>query len=179
MENPWKIIDGKEIYDNPWIQLTEYNVINPNGGAGIYGKIHMKHLALGVLALDEAENTYLVGQYRFSIDQYSWEIPEGGGEKGEAPLVGAQRELLEETGLKATHWEKLLELHTSNSVTDEQCIVYIAKGLSQHQTHPDDTEDLKLKKLPFDDVLQMVLTGQITDAITVAAVLKYAAIRSL
>src|SRR4051812_21642290 len=98
-ENPWQTLNAKAIYENPWIQLTEFDVINPSGGKGIYGKVHFKNLAIGVLPLDEDLNTYLVGQYRYTIDQYSWEIPEGGGNIGEDPLDAAKRELVEETGL--------------------------------------------------------------------------------
>lgn len=172
--NPWKIIGQKEIYDNPWIHLTEYQVINPTGGQGIYGKISMKKLAIGILAIDEGQNVYLVGQFRFTIDQYTWEIPEGGSENGEEPLLTAQRELREETGIVAEHWSPLLTMHTSNSVTDEFGIVYLAQGLAQHESQPDETEDLQVRKLPFADVLKMVLDGEITDSLTVAAVLKYA-----
>ncbi len=179
MENPWKIIDKKEIYDNPWIQLTAYNVINPNGGRGIYGKVHFKNIAIGILALDEDNNTFLVGQYRFAIDQYSWEMPEGGGPLDEEPLHAAQRELQEETGLQAAHWEKLMEMNLSNSVTDELAIVFVAKGLSQHAQNPDETEDLKSKKIPFQTLKEMVLNGEITDVITIAAVLKYATLNNL
>src|ERR1700749_2172291 len=94
-ENPWQIVSEKNVYDNPWINLTEYQVINPSGNPGIYGKVHFKNLAIGVLPLDEEMNTYLVGQYRFTLNQYSWEIPEGGGAAGEHPLDSAKRELLE------------------------------------------------------------------------------------
>src|ERR1044072_4006053 len=102
--NPWKTVKSKEVYDNPWIKLTEYDVINPAGGKGIYGKVHFKNTAIGIVPLDEDLNTYLVGQYRFTINEYSWQIPEGGGTENEEPLAAAQRELLEETGLKAEHW---------------------------------------------------------------------------
>jgi 8-oxo-dGTP pyrophosphatase MutT (NUDIX family) len=171
-QNPWKIIDQKSIYDNPWIQLTEYNVINPGGGKGIYGKVHFKNLAIGVVALDEQMNTYLVGQFRFTIDAYSWEIPEGGGLVGTDPLDGAKRELLEETGLVASNWEKILEMHLSNSVSDELSILYLATGLSQHEAQPEETEQLEVKKLPFDEVYKMLLDGKIKDSMSVAAILK-------
>src|ERR1700759_3945868 len=118
-QNPWKIISEKPVYDNRWIGVTEFDVINPGGGKGIYGKVHFKHLAIGVLPIDEDGNTYLVGQYRFTVGGYSWEVPEGGGMPGEDPLVGAQRELIEETGLVASEWRQVLTMHLSNSVTDE------------------------------------------------------------
>lgn len=170
--NPWKILDEKEIYDNAWINLTEYNVINPSGGKGIYGKVHFKNRAVGVVPLDEDMNTYLVGQYRFTINEYSWEIPEGGGALNEEPLVAAQRELLEETGLKATQWKKLSDTYLSNSVTDEYCIIFIATGLSQHAAMPEETEKLSVKKVPFEEVYNMVMQGKIKDMLTAVAVLQ-------
>ena len=170
--NPWQITSQKDVYDNPWINVTEYQVINPSGNPGIYGKVHFKNMAIGVLPLDEDLNTYLVGQYRFPLNKYSWEMPEGGGQIGAEPLIAAQRELLEETGLKATGWSILQRMHLSNSVTDEDCIIYLARNLEQHEAEPEDTEQLVIKKVPFAEVYQMVCNGEITDSMTVAAVLK-------
>ncbi|QEC66181.1 NUDIX hydrolase [Panacibacter ginsenosidivorans] len=170
--NPWQIIDQHDAYDNNWITLTHYNVINPSGGKGIYGKVHFKNTAIGVVPLDRHLNTYLVGQYRFPINRYSWEIPEGGGPLNEDPLDAAKRELMEETGLKAKHWIKILDMYLSNSVSDEGCAIYVATDLSQHTATPEETEQLAIKKVPFDEVYQMVQDGKITDAVTVAAILK-------
>jgi ADP-ribose pyrophosphatase len=171
-DNPWKITSEQNIYDNPWINLTEYQVINPSGNPGIYGKVHFKNLAIGVLPLDDELNTYLVGQYRFPLNHYSWEMPEGGGPLGIDPLDSAKRELLEETGLKADSWTEIQRLHLSNSVSDELSILYLARGLKQFEAEPEDTEQLIIKKLPFEEVYQMVCRSEITDAMTVAAVLK-------
>lgn len=171
-QNPWKITSEKEIYDNPWINVTEYQVINPSGNPGIYGKIHYKNLAIGVLPLDDDLNTYLVGQYRFVLNQYSWELPEGGGPLNTDPLESAKRELLEETGLKANNWTELQRMHLSNSVGDEYNIIYLARGLEQFEAEPEDTEQLIIRKLPLDEVYRMICANEITDAITVAAVLK-------
>jgi 8-oxo-dGTP pyrophosphatase MutT (NUDIX family) len=171
-DNPWKITSQKSVYDNPWINLTEYQVINPSGNPGIYGKVHFKNLAIGVFPLDDDLNTYLVGQYRFPLNQYSWEMPEGGGPEETDPLESAKRELLEETGLKASRWTELMRLHLSNSVSDELSIIYLARNLTQHEAEPEDTEQLIIKKIPFAHIYQMVCDGQITDAMTVAAVLK-------
>ena len=170
--NPWKIITSKQVYDNPWIQLTEYDVINPNGGKGIYGKVHFKNTAIGVVVLDDMMNTWIVGQFRFTVDQYSWEIPEGGGLIGVDPLIGAKRELLEETGLIADHWEPLLSMHLSNSVSDELAIIFLARGITQKTAEPEETEQLKIQKLPFEKVYEMVEAGKITDAMSVAAIYK-------
>ncbi|AYD47013.1 NUDIX domain-containing protein [Arachidicoccus soli] len=170
--NPWTILSSKEAYENPWIKLTEYSVINPSGGKGIYGKVHFKNRALGIVAMDEERNIYLVGQYRFPTEQYSWELPEGGGPFEEEPLEAAKRELLEETGLIAEEWKELMCMHLSNSVTDEEATVYLATNLTQHLPQPEETEDLQTIKLPFEEVFNKVMHGEITDAITVAAILK-------
>ena len=170
--NPWKIIKEENVYDNQWINLTHYDVINPAGGKGIYGKIHFKGLATGVIALDDDYNTYLVGQYRFTLNQYSWEIPEGGAPFGEDPLDAAKRELLEETGRKATNWTKLMDVHLSNSVTDEFGHIYLATGLSQHTAMPEETEDIIVKKIPFEEAYQMMNEGKITDSVSVMAIQK-------
>ncbi|WP_394370713.1 NUDIX domain-containing protein [Mucilaginibacter segetis] len=171
-ENPWQISSEKEIYDNPWINVTEYQVINPAGKPGIYGKLHYKNLAIGILPLDEDMNTYLVGQYRFVLDQYSWEMPEGGGPLRTDPLESAKRELLEETGLKAGEWTEIQRMHLSNSVSDELAIIYIARGLQQFDPEPEDTEQLIINKVPFIKAYEMVQNGEITDSLTVAAILK-------
>ena len=171
-ENPWQVTSEKEIYDNPWISLTEYKVINPSGNQGIYGKVHFKGFAIGVVPLDDAMNIYLVGQYRFPLDQYSWEIPEGGGAFDVDPLDSAKRELLEETGLKATRWTELQRMHLSNSVSDELSIIFLAQDLQQFEAEPEDTEQLIIKKIPFAEAYRMVNDGEITDSISVAAILK-------
>lgn len=170
--NPWKITASREVYDNPWIQLTEFDIINPGGGKGIYGKVHFKNIAVGIVVLDESFNTWLVGQFRFTVDQYSWEIPEGGGLMGVDPLESAKRELLEETGLVADHWEQLLKMHLSNSVSDELAIVYLATSLTQKTAEPEETEQLQIQKIPFDKVYEMVEASRITDSITVASIYK-------
>lgn len=171
-QNPWKIISEQEMYENPWIKLTEYKVINPGGGKGIYGKVHFKNTAVGVMVLDEQLNTYLVGQYRFTLNTYSWEIPEGGGLLGTDPLASGKRELLEETGLIAQQWEPLLTMHLSNSVSDELAMVYLARKLTQHQPCPEETEQLRVKKIPFSEAVDMVETEFITDSMSVAAIYK-------
>jgi 8-oxo-dGTP pyrophosphatase MutT (NUDIX family) len=171
-QNPWKILSSREAYDNSWINVTEYGVVNPAGGRGIYGKVHFKNLAIGVIVLDMHLNTYLVGQYRFPIEKYSWEIPEGGCPLNMNPIDGAKKELLEETGLKANSWEKILEMDLSNSVSDEHAIIFLAYDLEQHKPSPEDTEQIEVRKIPFDDAYQMVEDGTITDSISVAAIQK-------
>lgn len=171
-QNPWQILSSAEHYDNNWINVTEHQVINPNGGRGIYGVVHFKNLAIGVVALDEEMNTYLVGQYRFPLEAFSWEIPEGGGPLGGDPLQSAQRELLEETGLVAAKWDLIVQLHLSNSVSDEFSIIYLARGLAQKEAQPEETEQLFVKKIPFAEAYRMVKAHEITDSVSVAAIQK-------
>ncbi len=171
-ENPWKTVSEKEVYDNKWIKLTEYQVINPSGNPGIYGKVHFKNIAIGIIPLDEELNTYLVGQYRYALGQYSWEIPEGGGPLGTDALESAKRELLEETGLKASEWIEIQRMHLSNSVSDELSIIYLARGLEQFEPEPEDTEQLIVNKIPFNEAYNMVCNGEITDSAAVAGILK-------
>lgn len=170
--NPWTILNKKVVYDNPWINVTEFDVLNPSGGKGIYGKVHFKNNAIGIIALDENLNTYLVGQYRFPLNKHSWEIPEGGGLLGVDLLESAKRELREETGLVAGEWTKLLDLHLSNSVTDESGCIFLARQLKQEEAMPEETEQLVVKKMPFEEAFAMVEQGIITDTLAVTAILK-------
>lgn len=178
--NPWKTLSGEEKYDNRWINVTEYQVINPAGGPGIYGKIHFKNKAIGVVAVDSHNNTWLVGQYRYTVEQFSWEIPEGGGALDEQPLEAARRELREETGLTAKKWTLLTRLHTSNSVTDEEGFLFLAEDLSQGDSELEETEaDLKVRKLPLKEALEMVLRQDITDSISMIGILLTARLKGL
>jgi len=171
-QNPWTVLSERIVYDNQWIGLTEYDVINPGGGKGIYGKVRYKNLAIGILPLDQQGNTWLVGQYRFVLDAYSWEIPEGGGDPALPPVESARRELLEETGLVASDWQLLMEMHLSNSVSDEKGYMFLARGLEQREAEPEETEQLIIRKLPFEEAYGMVQRGEITDSMSVASILK-------
>lgn len=172
---PWKTISERQIYDNPWIQVEEHDVITPSGAPGIYGKVSFKNLAIGIIPLDEEQNTWLVGQHRYPLDTFSWEIPEGGGPAHETPLEAAHRELKEETGLTARKWKELMVVHTSNSVTDEKAIIYLATELEAGESSPEPTEsDLVVKRVPFREALRMVLDQEITDSLSVSGILKTA-----
>jgi ADP-ribose pyrophosphatase len=170
--NPWTTISSEKIYENNWISLTEHQVLNPSGGAGIYGEVHFKSLAIGILPLDKDFNTWLVGQYRFPTKSYSWEIPAGGGAFDTPPMESAERELAEETGLTAASCTELLRMHLSNSVSDELAIIYLARDLEMGQSAPEETEQLVIRKLPFQEAFEMVMKGKITDSLSVAAILK-------
>ena len=170
--NPWKIVSSHEKYNNPWINVTEHQVVNPGGGQGIYGTVHFKNTAIGIIVLDADLNTWLVGQYRFPLNQYTWEIPEGGGPLNMDTLESAKRELKEETGLIATSWNIIQKMHLSNSVSDELSVIYLARDLEQGESDPEETEDLKIRKIPFEEAYNMVLSGEITDSISVVAILK-------
>lgn len=175
-ENPWKTQSVKTVYENPWIKLEEHQVITPAGKEGIYGKVHFKNRAMAIVPIDQDGNTWLVGQFRYTLDEYSWEIPMGGGPIDQDLLESAKRELKEETGLSASKWTELMKIHTSNSVTDEWGLIYLAEDLSEGETEFEDTEVLQIKKLPFQEALDMVMKGEITDSISVAGLLKAARI---
>jgi 8-oxo-dGTP pyrophosphatase MutT (NUDIX family) len=171
-DNPWKTLSSQAIYDNPWISLTEYKVLNPSGNPGIYSVVNFKNLAIGIIPLDEEYNTWIVGQYRYPLKQYSWEIPEGGGKLDVDPIESARRELLEEAGIKAEHVTLIQESYLSNSVSDEKALIYVAQGLSFEAAQPEETEQLEIKKIPFNELYKKVSLGEITDSLTVIAVLK-------
>ena len=171
--NPWQIVSSRQVYDNPWISVREDRVVRPGGEPGIYGVVHYKNVAVGVLPVEDA-HTYLVGQYRYPLGQYSWEIPEGGCPEGEEPLRAAQRELREETGLEARRWEMLGEAYLSNSVADEYAVWYLATELTPGEPRPDAEEILELRRVPLRQALGMALNGQITDALSHLALTSYA-----
>ena len=175
--NPWTTLSSRMIYENKWIKVREDQVINPSGGRGIYGVVMFQNRAVGVVPIDDEDHTWLVGQYRYTHQRYEWEIPEGGCPEGEAPEECAARELREETGLVASSYELIGELQLSNSTTDEVAFLYVARGLSQADSAPEETEKLSVKRLPVDEAIQMAINGEIRDAMSVVALLKVAAAR--
>ena len=167
------------VYENPWIKVTHEEVITPGQTEGIYGVVHFKNEAVGIIPIDEKGNTWLVRQSRYTLGEFTWEIPEGGSPIGEDALTSAKRELQEEVGLSASDWGMLMKLHQSNSVSDEVGYIYIARGLSSVEQALEPTEDIEVLKLPIEDAIKMVLDGKITDAMSVAGLLKFAVVEKI
>lgn len=179
-KNPWTTLSGELKYENPWIKVTEYQVINPAGGRGIYGKIHYKNYGVGVLPIDDHDNIWLVGQYRYTLNEFHWELPEGGAPLNGDVLESAKRELKEETGITAGKWTKLVTVNPSNSTTDEIGFLFLAEDLSFGENELEDTEaDLKVRKIALRDAIAMLDSGEITDCLTVIGLLKIARMRGL
>lgn len=169
---PWGVASSKVVYDNPWITLTEYQAIAPTGRPALYGKVGFKNQAIGIVPLHDDGTVTLVGQNRFALANYSWELPEGGAPHGEDPLDGAKRELAEEVGLQASDWRLILRMELSNSVTDEIAYGFLAMGLSPAAGDPDETEDFAVARAPFREALDAAVAGHMPDAITVALLLR-------
>lgn len=171
-DNPWTTLSGRQVYDNPWINVREDRVINPGGSEGIYGVVHFKGTAVGIIPVDNQQHTWLVGQFRYPHKEYSWEIPMGGAPLDADPLEGAIRELREETGLTAAKWYNLMKVHPSNSVSDETGYVYLATDLTHGDWEPEETEQLIVKRVSISDAVQMVISNQITDCISISGLLR-------
>ena len=165
--SPWSRTSRRTAYDNPWVTVWHDEVVRPDGNAGIYGVVHFTNVAVGVVALDGEDRVTLVGQWRYALDAWSWEIPEGGVPRGEDPQAGAARELREETGVVAATWHELGRVHLSNSVSDEVGFLYLATDLTEGVADPDGTEAIELRRVPFPEALAMTLDGRITDALSV------------
>lgn len=169
----WKKLSSRTVYENDWMRVLEDHVINPGGGENQYGHVHFKNIAVAIIPLDENGHTWLVGQERYTLGSFSWELPMGGAPASEDPLAAAKRELREETGLSANRWSELMRLHTSNSITDERAVVFVAEDLTDGETDFEEAEALSIRRLPLAEAVAMVHTGEITDAISAAALLRF------
>lgn len=176
-DNPWLRHSRRVVYENAWIVVYHDDVRRPDGKPGIYGVVHYRNRAVGVVAVDDRDRVLLVGQYRYPLDEYSWEIPEGGAAEGEDLLEAAQRELVEETGYTAERWRQVLRAHLSNSVSDETAVCYLATDLRDGTARPEGTEQLQVRWVAFDEALAMVLDGRITDALSVLGLQRVALLR--
>ena len=173
-ESPWQTRAVRQIYQNPWICVEECDVLRPDGKPGIYGLVHPRSVATGIIATEEDGTIWLVGQYRYALGRYSWEIPEGGADPKKDIREEAARELKEETGLTARNWEHLLTLHTSNCFTSERAEIFIATGLTPGASNPDPEEKIAARRVHLTTALAAIESGQITDAMTVSALLALA-----
>jgi len=171
---PWRRRARRVAYANPWITVWHDDVMRPDGNPGIYGVVHFASLAAGIVALDDEDRILLVGQHRYTLDAYSWEIPEGGVPAGEDPLEGARRELCEETGVVAARWREIGRFHLSNSVTDEAGVLYLATDLAREAAAPEGTEELAVRWVAFDEALAMTLDGRVTDAMAIMGIQRVA-----
>jgi 8-oxo-dGTP pyrophosphatase MutT (NUDIX family) len=169
-DGPWRRVGRRVAYQNPWLTVWHDDVIRPDGEPGIYGVVHFANRAIGILALDEEDRVLLVGQHRYPLAAYTWEIPEGGGGLDESPLEAARRELAEETGFRAGSWRELGRAALSNSVTDELAVFFIATELRAGAAAPEGTEELQTRWVPFDEAVAMTLDGRIDDALSTLAI---------
>jgi len=160
------------------MRVDDIPAIDPNGKEALYGLVHFKNLAVGIIPFQD-DHIWLVGQSRVAFQSYSWEIPAGGDPKGLDPEGTARRELQEETGFTAARIEPILEMELSNSITDERGIVYLATGLTQGESELESSEDISLMKLSLDAALAAVDAGEIRHALGVAAILKLGRMRDL
>ena len=169
---PWRTLSSETVHESNWIRVDYHDVIIPSGAPGAYSTVHFKNLAIGVVPLDKDNNTYLVGQYRYPIKDYSWEIPEGGGPRDIPPIDSAKRELKEETGIIAQEWEILYQSHLSNSASDEYAITYLARDLEFGEAEPEPDEDIQVKKVSLEEFIRMVNDGEITDSLSMMAAMR-------
>jgi 8-oxo-dGTP pyrophosphatase MutT (NUDIX family) len=176
--NPWTRLSRAVAYENPWVVVYHDEVLRPDGRPGVYGVVHFRNRAVGVVALDGQDRVLLVGQYRYTLGAYSWEVPEGGAPAGEDPKAAAERELREETGYSAGCWRELLRAHLSNSVSDEEAFCYLATDLRPGEACPEGTERLQVRWVPFEQGLDMAARGEITDALTLLGLQRVALLRA-
>jgi 8-oxo-dGTP pyrophosphatase MutT (NUDIX family) len=164
---PWTRRSRRVAYDNPWITVWHDEVARPDGSPGVYGVVHFANRAVGAVILDDDDRVLLVGQHRYTLDRYSWEIPEGGVPEGEAPLDGARREVREETGVEADGWREIVRFDLSNSISDETGVIFAAHVTGHGVASPEPSEEIAIRWVAFDEALAMTIDGRISDAMSI------------
>lgn len=172
--NPWKTLATRPIYETPWFSVRCDDVLRPDGQPGTYSVVHSERLAVGVVPLWDDGTVTLVGQWRYPLGEYSWEIPEGGGDLARDPIEAARIELREEAGIEARSWAYLGRCHTSNCWTDEVAHLFLAQDLVQGAAEPGGDEEIATRRVPVAEAIEMALDGRITDAISIAALFRLA-----
>ena len=172
---PWRQLTSRRIYTNKWMAVREDQVRLPDGRETIYGVVDCGN-CVGVLPFVDGAHVLLVGQYRYVAERFTWEMPTGGVRPGESLEAAAQRELAEEAGRRAGRLTWISTYHTSKSVMNETAHLYLGEALAPAAHPPDDTEFIERRIFPFGEVLEMVRRAEITDSMTVIAVL-HAALR--
>ncbi len=167
--SPWRTLAAREVYRNPWLRVTEYQVTRPDGKPGIYGVVDPGDNA-AVVALDERDRVYLVGEFLYPLQRYAWMIPSGKVEWGEEPLVAARRELAEEVGLTADDWTFLGAYDLSSGISTQTSHVYFARGLSLGAPEREGTEQLAVRLVTLDEAVQDCLRNDIRDAPSVLGI---------
>ena len=174
MRKPWKTLSSRIAYQNAWLRVREDRVIRPDGGEGIYGVVEIRP-SVGIVAIDDEDRIILVGQWRYTVDRYTWEIPRGGSAEGETDMLAvAQRELAEEAGIAAQSWQPIGTVDVCNGVTTDVQHLFLATGLREVQAHQDAVEEIEMRRVPFAEAVDMVMRGEIAEVCSVAAILKVA-----
>lgn len=168
----WRTLHSRTVHTSPWLDMLENAVITPGGNESRYSHVHFKNFGIAILPIAENGDTWIVGQYRYPIGQYTWEIPEGGGPVEKDPLASAKRELKEEAGIKAERWDLIQKAFMSDSATNEYAYSYMARDLDIGEPEPEEDEELELRRIPFEELFQMVLDGRVQDSLTIMTVLR-------
>ncbi|MBV9759013.1 MAG: NUDIX hydrolase [Acidobacteriaceae bacterium] len=176
--NPWKTISSRRAYENAWIRVREDQVIRPDGAPGIYGVVEIRP-SVAIVAIDDLDRVSLVGQWRYSVNRYSWEVPRGGSHPGETDMLEvARRELAEEAGVIAAQWRELGCVDVCNGVADDVQTLFLATGLAATDMCLDPEEEIVVEWRPFEEAVEMALDGRITEVCSIAAILKVSMLRN-
>lgn len=170
--NPWKTKQSSLVYETAWVKVMKNDVISPRGKDCVYSYVD-KADSVGAVVVNANNEIYLVGQYRYPMDEFTWEIIEGGIEEGESPLEAVKREIKEEAGLKASNHNLILEdFHIANGLTNERGNIFLVTDIIEEGAQSlDPTEKIVIKKVPFDEAVQMVYKGEIKDSYSIVGIL--------